>query len=302
MVEYNVHRISPQYDFTINGVSYIGKPIPHTAMFITQKAKELLKNLNNISDCLIFAEKGLVVEEHIRNCNCFVFSDNPQWDYARFTNELYREWKAKENRRKFRHTQGGYILGENVQIGNNAYIEPGCLIGHDVIIGDNAYVLAGAVIKRSVIGKNVLVNEKAVVGAYGFTMAEDGNGNKFRIPTLGKVRIGNYVEIGVHDNISCGSGGDTIIEDYVKLDALVHIGHDAYLGKNVEITAGSIVGGFAWLDDKAYVGINATIRNRVTLKENSFIGMGAVVTSSVDSNVIVAGNPAKLFEKQNKRK
>ena len=113
-----------------------------------------------------------------------------------------------------------------------AYIEPGCFIGHNVKIGDNARILYGSVIKNAVVGDNFLCNEYALIGANGFNMAEDLDGNKIRIPSLGYVIIGNNVEIGAYNNISCGSGGDTIIEDWVKIDAHVHLGHDVHLKKN----------------------------------------------------------------------
>lgn len=257
----------------------------------------MLNNLYGMSSCLVFAEKGISVDADIMQNNCFVFSDCPQREYARFANDLYTAWLENEKKRNYEYTREGYYRGENVKIGSHAYIEPGCLIGHDVIIGDNALILSGAVIKKAVIGNNVVINEKAVVGAFGFTMTEDEYGHKFRIPTLGSVRIGNEVEIGAQDNISCGSGGDTVIDDYVKLDALVHIGHDAHLGENVEITAGSIIGGFAEVGRGAYIGINSSVRNRIAVGKNSVIGMGSTVTKSVKSDVTVLGNPAKLFVK-----
>lgn len=281
----------------MNGVSYIGNPKPHTAMFISKKAEKLLVNLHGVSSCLVFAEKGMSVDENILKQNCFVFTDCPQREYARFANSLYTEWLESEKQRNYKYTKEGYYRGENVKIGCSAYIEPGCFIGHDVIIGDNAVILSGAVIKKATIGNNVIINEKAVIGTFGFTMTEDEYGNKLRIPTLGNVQIGNEVEIGAYDNISCGSGGDTIIGDYVKLDALVHIGHDAHIGENVEITAGSIIGGFADVERGAYIGINSSVRNRIGVGKNSIIGMGSTVTKSVENDVTVLGNPAKIYAK-----
>ena len=143
-------------------------------------------------------------------------------------------------------------------------------------------------------------NAHAVIGSPGFTMCEDESGNKMRIPSLGKVVIGDFVEVGVGDNISVGSGGDTVIEDYVKLDVLIHVGHDVYMKKNAELTAGAIVGGFDQIGERAYCGLNAAIRNRVTVGDDSFIGMGAVVTKSVEPGITVAGNPARTFERKNK--
>lgn len=297
-MEYNVRCFSPQHDFVVLGVSYIGNPKPHTAMFITEKVKELLVNLDGISNCLIFAERGLSIAADIQKYNCFVFSDDPQREYAKFANSFYYEWFIAEKRRKYKYIEEGYYIGENVSIGLNAYIESGCLIGHDVVIGDNACIFSGAVIKKAIVGDDVVVGENAVIGAFGFTMTKDAEKNILRIPTLGKVKIGNNVEIGAHDNISCGSGGDTIIGDYVKLDALVHIGHDAYLGKNVEVVAGSVIGGFTRLEDNTYIGINASVRNRISIGKNSIIGMGSTVTKNVEFDTVVAGNPARLFVKK----
>lgn len=286
-----------EYNFEISGVSYIGNPKPNTAMFVTKKVKHLVHNLQGVSHCLIFVESGMAVDASLQSSNQFIFSDNPQSEYAKFVSELYHRRQAIERKREYTLQPGGYYIGENVTIGTNAYIEPQCIIGHDVVVGQNATILCGTVIKNSIIGDDFLANEYAVIGAFGFTMTEDKHQNKFRIPTLGKVIIGNHVEIGAHDNISCGTGDSTIIEDYVKIDALVHIGHDAHLGKNVEITAGSIVGGFARLDNNVYLGINSTVKNRIVLGGNSVIGMGSNVTKNVEADITVTGNPARPFIK-----
>lgn len=266
-------------------------------MFLTKKVEKLLENLKGTEQCLVFAENGIAVEPSIQKNHCFLFSDNPQRAYAEFANMLYTIRLEKERNMQYTLTQGGYYLGENARIGSDAYIEPGCLIGHNVVIGNNARIFSGSIIKNAVIGDHFLSNEHAVTGAFGFTMAEDAGGNKFRIPTLGKVIIGDWVEIGAHDNISCGSGGDTRIEDYVKIDALVHIGHDVHLHRNTEITAGGIIGGFVEMEERAYTGINASIRNRITVEKNSLVGMGAVVTKNVMEHMTVVGNPAHGIRK-----
>lgn len=293
-MEYNVNRISEKHDFFIYGVSYAGKPRSNTMMFITKKVQSLLDNLHEVRECLIFLEKGIDVPKDILRENCVVFCTNPQLSYANCASELEKEEQFSE---KLQLTDGGYFLGKNAIIGENAYIEPNVVIGTGCVIGDNARILSGTVIKNAVIGNNFLANEHAVIGSNGFTMAEDESGNKIRIPSLGKVIIKDNVEIGVFDNISRGSAGDTIIENGVKIDALVHIGHDVHLEKNTEITAGAIIGGFVETGEKVYVGINSVVRNRKVLGKGAFVGMGAVVTKSVEENTIVVGNPAKIFVK-----
>ena len=297
-MEINVNKYSDTNSYSIIGASYIGNPRSNTAMFVSKKIGDLIKALRNVKECLIFAENGLEVPEDIMVNHTFVFSDNPQGEYAKFTESFFNEEERANISVGYEISANGAYIGKTAQIGKNAVIEPGVVIGPNVIIGDNARIYSGAVIKNSVIGDNVIINEKATVGANGFTMANDTDGNKIRIFSLGKVVIGNNVEIGSHDNISRGSGGNTVIDDYVKIDSLVHIGHDAHLSKNVEITAGAVVGGFVEAKEGAYIGINAVIRNRVTLGVGCFVGMGATVTKSVDDGVTVVGNPAKPFERK----
>lgn len=296
-MKYAVGRIVEGKSFDITGMSYIGAPRSNTAMFITKKVEHLLLALNEVEECLAFTETGIEVPEDLDQKHAFHFSEKPQLSYARFANEFAEERFKEEKELKFNLMPAGYYVSEDVEIPEDAYIEPGCVIGPDVKIGKNARILAGTVIKHTYIGNDFLSNEYAVIGANGFTMAEDEDGNKLRIPTLGRVVIGDNVEIGAHDNISCGSGGDTIIENFVKIDALVHLGHDVRLQENVEITAGGIIGGFDNLGAHAYVGINAVLRNRINVGEKAIIGMGSTVTKSVEANVVVAGNPARLFNK-----
>ncbi len=293
----NVNIVVPEKDFDIVGFSYIGKPRSNTAMFITKKVEHLLGALINVKECLVFAETGISVSDTLKNLHAFHFSKSPQFAYAGFAQKYAEARFVEEKNIKFNMTSVGYYVSSDVVIPEDAYIEPGCVIGPDVQLGKNVRVMSGSVIRRSTIGDDFIANEHAVIGTNGFTMAEDELGNKCRIPTLGRVIIGDDVEVGAHDNISCGSGGDTIIDNHTKIDALVHIGHDVHLHENVEITAGGIVGGFVDMGDHAYVGINAVLRNRIVIGEYATIGMGSTVTKSVDAGITVVGNPAKLHKK-----
>lgn len=299
-MNFNVNRIVPDKDFSISGTSYIGVPRSNTAMFITKKVEHLLVALQTVSKCLIFAENGIVVADELLNRHAFSFSSNPQLAYARFANQFEQERFKEEKTLSFNLMPGGYYVSEDCVVPDDAYIEPGCVIGPDVIIGKKARVLANSVIRRATIGDNFYANENAVVGANGFTMAEDEDGNKIRIPTLGRVIIGNNVEIGAHDNISCGSGGNTVLEDNVKVDALVHIGHDVHLKRNVELTAGTVLGGFGNIGENVFIGLNSTVKNRTEVGDSCHIDMGSVVVRSIDKELRVFGNPARKVIVPNK--
>lgn len=295
---YQMEYVRDNRRIMVEGVSYIGKPISNTAMYVSKKIEEQINNLANMRNCLVFAEKNVCVEERILKKHVFVFCDRPQLEYAHFIEKFAEKKREREKGILYRLEEPGYYISETAEVGENAYIEQGVVIGHDVKIGKNATILVGAVLKNCCIGDNVLVNENATVGANGFTMAEDFSGNKLRIPTLGKVVIGDNVEIGANSNISCGSAGNTILENYVKLDALTFVGHDAFLAQNVEVIAGSCVAGFVTIEEGGFVGVNASIRNRVHIGKNTVIGMGAVVTNDVEDGVTVVGNPAHPLVKK----
>lgn len=296
-MQINIHDFYPEYDFIINGTSYAGNPKNNTAMFITKKVQHLLLNLKSVKECIVFVEAGAEIPEEIKINNAVIESKNPQLEYAKFAECLISLRNAEESQYSYTLTDGGYYISENAKIGNNVYIGPGCVIGHGVKIGNNAIIHAGCTIKHANIGDDFVCNEHAVIGSYSFTMATDEEGNKYRIPALGAVKIGNGVEVGANNNIACGTCGDTILEDYVKLDALIHIGHDSHLKKNVEVTAGVTISGFVEIGENAYFGVGSAIRNRIEIGDNAIIGMGSTVTKSVDANVTVAGNPARLFKK-----
>ncbi len=290
------NKFTKEENNQVNGASYVGNPKSNTVVFITKKVEHLLSRLATVDDCVVFAEEGMNVPNEVLCKHHFIFSNNPQLSYAEYTQKLMRDRLNREKKIKY-ISRNGFYISETASISPDAYIEPGCLIGHDVVIGQSAIILSGSIIKNSLIGDNFFCNEYAVIGANGFTMISDMMGNIIRMPSLGRVCIGNNVEVGAHDNISRGSAGDTIIEDYVKIDALVHVGHDAHIKKNVEITAGCVVGGFDLIGEETFIGINAALRNRIKIGANSTIGMGAVVTKNVSANKTVIGNPIKELEK-----
>ena len=274
-------------------MSYIGAPRSNTAMFITKKIESKLEALYSVENCLVFAENGIEPSAELLRKHVFHFSDNPSLEYAHFARRFGEEREKEERRLKYIQHPEGYLVSESAEIGENAYIEPNCVIGHGVKIGKNAKILYGSVIRHSEIGDDFLCNEYAVIGSNGFTLTRDEKGNILRIPTLGRVVIGDYVEVGVHNNISCGSSGDTVLENYVKLDAMVHIGHDVHIHENTEIAAGTIFGGFAEVGEKVFMGINSTVRNRIQIGNECTVGMGAAVMKSVGDNITVGGYPAR---------
>lgn len=143
------------------------------------------------------------------------------------------------------------------------------------------------------LGKNIRIGPNSTIGFDGFGFEPDKDGAYHRFPHVGKVIIGDNVEIGANTCIDRGALGDTIIGEGTKIDNLVHVAHNVRIGKNCMIIALTCLGGGVVIEDGAYVGIGAGIRNQIIIGEKAFIGMGAVVVKDVAPGVTVIGNPAK---------
>lgn len=286
----------------INGVSYIGAPKNNTIMFVSKKVGNLVLNLKSSNGCVVFAENGLDVPEQILKDNVFVFTDNPQRDYTIFALELEKDRVNRYSLLKY-SCKNGYYIGENVTFGKNCKIEPGAFIDHDVVLGENVLIKSGAKIRYgTIIGNDCTVCENSVIGEPGFNVSELSDGKTVLVPSFGRVIIGNNVYIGVGVAISRGSANDTILSDNVKIDSLVRVGHDVFLSEAVELLGSCIVAGYARIGKKTTVATNASVRNRVVIGENCYIGMGSVVQHDIPNNKTVTGNPAITLEQYGKKK
>lgn len=282
----------------IIGASYAGKPVSNTVMFVSKKVESLLANLVDVSGCLVFIESDVIIPDSVdQSRNCFIRTDNPQRDYACFANEIAEERERRNQVREVRLTPYGYYIGENVIIGEGAFIEPGAVIGHDVIIGCNARIMAGAVIKHAVIGDNFYAGENAVIGTEGFNFAVDSNGHAFRMKALGRIRIGDNVEIGAQSVVACALAGYTEIGSNTKIDTYSQVSHDCTLGGDCEICGGVMFGGFVQIGERVFVGANVATKNRISIGDDAFVALGSTVLKNVEKGEQVFGNPARVIRK-----
>lgn len=120
-----------------------------------------------------------------------------------------------------------------------------------------------------------------------------------KFPHGGDIYIGKNVSIGSCSCIDRASLPNrcTVIGDGTKIDNLVHIAHNAIIGKNCLIVAGAVIGGSAVIGDRCYIGMGALIKNKVIIGNDVTVGMGAVVIRDVPDGWTVIGNPAKRLEK-----
>lgn len=132
------------------------------------------------------------------------------------------------------------------------------------------------------------INALATIGDRGF-----GYASGIRMPHWGNVIIGNDVHIGAFTTVHRGSLLDTIIASGAKIDAHVHVAHNCDIGKCVIICAGAVLCGSVKVGDRAFLGVNCSIRQGVEIGHDATIGMGAVVLHDVPGGETWAGNPAR---------
>ena len=179
-------------------------------------------------------------------------------------------------------------IDPTAQISPLAYIAP-----HNVIISKNVEIQPYAVIHENTeIQDNVLICSGTVIGGQSFTAVTDDNGGKFLVKDSGRVRIEFGVEICSNCHIACGTleNDTTIIGEYSKLDAMVHVGHGTIIGKRNLIPAAATISGNCIIGDDTWIGVNATISNRISIGDSSRVTLGSVVTKNVPKGQTVTGN------------
>lgn len=166
-------------------------------------------------------------------------------------------------------------LGEGVQIGAFAVVEAGARIGAHSRIAP--HVVIGA---RCELGERCIVHAGVVIGADGFGFAPlEGRWEK--IEQLGRVRIGSDVEIGANCTIDRGALDDTVIDEGVKLDNLIHIAHNVYIGAHTAMAGCAAVAGSARIGRHCTIGGDAKILGHLELADHVHISACSVVTRSI---------------------
>jgi acetyltransferase-like isoleucine patch superfamily enzyme len=167
------------------------------------------------------------------------------------------------------------ISNNNVTIGKNVVIEENVIIRENVKIGDNSIIRAGS-----------------IIGGEGFLFNKANNKGIFPGKHAGGVIIGNNVEIQYNCCIDRAifPWDNTIIDDFTKIDNLVHIGHSAKIGKRCLFPANSRIGGYTVIGDDNWIGLGATVSNNLVIGNETRVSIGSVVTKNVDDGKKVSGN------------
>ena len=241
-----------------------------------------------------FSEVLVITNEDIRTKtqSSFIVTPEPRLDFIRLLNQFFLKKPAAEIEPSAVVDKRA-VVGKNVSIGANSFIGPDVTIGDETVIQQNV-VISGKVS----IGKRCVIKANATIGSEGFSFIFDKD-HLEHFPQIGGIVIGDDVWIGANATVERAALDDTVIEEGVKVDDLVQIGHNARIGRFSQITAGAVICGRAVLGERCWVAPNACIDNAVVIGKNSLIGMGSVVLKDVPEAVVVAGVPAKILRKNN---
>ncbi|MEF8702892.1 MAG: UDP-3-O-(3-hydroxymyristoyl)glucosamine N-acyltransferase [Candidatus Accumulibacter sp. UW26] len=173
------------------------------------------------------------------------------------------------------------VIGERVCLGDNVTLYPGCVIGDGVSLGDDCLLYPNVVVYHGcVIGRRAIIHAGAVIGSDGFGFAREGE-RWVKIPQIGRVLIGDDVEIGANTSIDRGALDDTLIGDGVKLDNQIQVGHNVRIGDHAAMAGCVGIAGSTRIGRRCTVGGAGMIIGHLELADDVHISAGTMVTRSL---------------------
>jgi UDP-3-O-[3-hydroxymyristoyl] glucosamine N-acyltransferase len=205
-----------------------------------------------------------------------IVTADPYLYYARLSH-----WWAESDHATAPGVHASAVVEPGARIAPSASVGALCYIGADAVIGEHTRIAARVTLgERCVIGQRCIVHSGVVIGADGFGFAPH-EGRWEKIAQLGAVRIGNDVEIGANTCIDRGALDDTVIEDGVKLDNLIQIGHNVRIGAHTAMAGCVGVAGSAKIGARCTVGGSAGILGHLEIADDVHISSFSLVTRSI---------------------
>ncbi len=253
------------------------------SFFANKKYKQQLIDTN--------ATAVILREADLENCSvAALICENPYATYARIAQLIYPIKSAVGV-----HSSAvvNVDLPKSVSVGANAVIELGAQLGENVsigancFVGENTHIGAGSILDANVtirhdvlIGEDCYFHPGVVIGSDGFGQAPDVDGY-VKIPQVGRVVIGNAVEIGANTTVDRGTLDDTIIEDGVKLDNLIQVAHNVHIGAHTVIAATVGISGSTKIGKRCLIGGRAGFVGHIEICDDVIINSSTVVTSNI---------------------
>jgi len=207
----------------------------------------------------------------------FIVTADPYLYFARLT----QLWKKSHARPDSARIHPSAVIDPGAQIDTSARIGALCVVERGARIGAQTVLKSRVTVSEDcVVGARCLLHPGVVIGADGFGLAPH-EGAWVKIEQLGAVRIGDDVEIGANTCIDRGALEDTVIEDGVKLDNLIQIGHNVRVGKHTAMAGCAGVAGSADIGANCTIGGGAIVLGHLKLADGVHVSAATVVTRSI---------------------
>lgn len=174
------------------------------------------------------------------------------------------------------------VIEREADIGPNCVIGAGCFVGERVVIGAGTRLYPNVTVYHDcVVGGRVILHAGVVIGADGFGIAME-EGRWIKVPQIGRVVIGDDVEIGANTTVDRGALDDTVIEEGVKLDNQIQVAHNVRIGAHTAIAACTGIAGSARIGRHCRIGGASGIAGHITIADGVEISTFTLITKSID--------------------
>ena len=276
-------RLSGSPDLPIEGLAPLQSAHAHQIAFLSSP-KYQNQLAESAAGCVIVAP---AFESLASAGRAVIVTDDPYLYFARLT----RLWKQTLGSDPGPHIHPSAVVHPQAVVADDATIGPLCVLERGSRVGSGSILKSRVTLSEDcVVGARCILHSGVVVGADGFGFAPH-QGRWEKIEQLGAVRIGDDVEIGANTCIDRGALEDTIIEDGVKLDNLIQIGHNVHIGAHTAMAGCVGVAGSARIGAHCTVGGGAVVLGHLSLADHVHISAASVVTRSISQ----PGNYTGMF-------
>ncbi|WP_439552653.1 UDP-3-O-(3-hydroxymyristoyl)glucosamine N-acyltransferase [Falsiroseomonas sp.] len=233
-----------------------------------------------------------------------IVAANPYLGFGRVARRLFPQPPARPGIHPTAVVDPAATIGDGVQVGPYAVIEAGAEIGAGCVIGPHAVVGEGVVLgegcrigahaslSHCVAGRFVVLHPGARIGQEGFGFAVSPEGRFETMPQLGRVMLGDAVEVGANACVDRGSQGDTVLGAGTRLDNLVQIGHNVKTGRACVLVSQVGIAGSTVLGDGVQMGGQSGTSGHLSIGDRAQVAAQSGVMSDVGAGEVVGGSPA----------